>query len=473
MNGTNIYRIYHQTVQRQAVDIKSLNSNGCFLLTKDDEKEVIGWIGSMASTEDSDLLRELGIKVMRIDYHKKHTIEIPIIKEGLEIPQYLQVALDLLWSDSHTYTSKLSVRERSNAITNGSISVGLITSIVSNKTNPNIFTHDFEEFSFAHPDTHGKVPRVNFPSTLLKENSIAYINIGSQWDLWIARGVKLQEEKSVINFLEETLSFQLADNVAFKKELLAQFIQKTYQGEERVMFRRSLKIFTDFEPIGRTVPRKIDHNNHKNNIINNNIYNNNNNINNNDNNNFVGNFFIDPKNTTTTSNNNNDNNNNNNNQFNTFPTKPLPENIPNSSNGASFFQSLQQIEEKDDDEDDNNNEENGIVEFENALPNKSKYISNGKALISSSITPYCVNSLTELSIITTEMLVIYDHYSIGPDERKLLLNDAAQNPSILLGWQIEIDEGIYSGVFIISGIRKSFLRKSFFFLRALDGDEFW
>ena len=38
---------------------------------------------------------------------------------------------------------------------------------------------------------------------------------------------------------------------------------------------------------------------------------------------------------------------------------------------------------------------------------------------------------------------------------------------------MEIDDGLYSGLFVIIGTKKSTFRKTFFHLTAGNGDEFW
>lgn len=247
-NPCSLYRVYKSTVQRQALNLKSLNSHAAFLFVKDDEREVIAWIGEECDIVDIELVKEIGLAVMNKDYKKKHVQDIPVVIEGQEIVHYLQVVLDILWTNSNLYSRKSNVTERKLKLTNNSISVGLIE-----KVSPDSDVYDFQETSFAHPDANGAVPRVNFAP--IEEKTVAYINVGDQWDIWISRGVSYDDEVAALKFLEFTLSSQLSDTVAFKRELLAQYIRIVRQGEERILFRRPLKIFTDFEPPGKTVPR--------------------------------------------------------------------------------------------------------------------------------------------------------------------------------------------------------------------------
>jgi hypothetical protein len=64
-----VYRIYKSTVQRQTPSYHSLSSFAAFLILLDNESQVLGWIGSQCSEEDSTLLQELGIEVSLIRFY--------------------------------------------------------------------------------------------------------------------------------------------------------------------------------------------------------------------------------------------------------------------------------------------------------------------------------------------------------------------------------------------------------------------
>lgn len=243
-----LYRIYKATVQRVPLEIKSLNSAAAFLILLDTEKQVILWIGCDCESTDSELAKELAKGVISKDYHERDN-EIPLIMEEAEPPQLLNAMLEIFWSNSNTYLSKSVAHQRKEKISNNSVSVGIIKKMSAFSTE-----YDFQETAFAHPDSTGMVPRVAFAP--LEKNTTAYVNTGDQWDVWFARGVLATEQGDVLKVLESAIASNIAPGtVAFQKEILAQYIQVIYQGDERFLFRRPLKIFTDFEPPGKTLPR--------------------------------------------------------------------------------------------------------------------------------------------------------------------------------------------------------------------------
>eukprot|EP00974_Lingulodinium_polyedra_P034292 3299178-Lingulodinium_polyedra.AAC.1 len=75
-------------------------------------------------------------------------------------------------------------------------------------------------------------------------------------------------------------------------------------------------------------------------------------------------------------------------------------------------------------------------------------------------------------VITPHMVEIREDENLPIEHRNLIMEESAQNPAVLLGYQVVIDEGLFKGVFVIVGVRKTmFRRKTLFHLAALDGDE--
>lgn len=259
-----LYRIYKATVQRQAPTYRSLSSHAAFLILLDSESQVLGWVGSQCSEEDVQLLQELGIDVMTRDYSHPNVKTIPIVYEQDDPNALLEALLDIFEIDGSIYSNKLTATERRKTIENSSVSIGLIIP-PKNLRDFNLF--ELKETSYAHPDLNGMVPRIPFPH--LEKNSIVYMNIGDQWDLWFAKGCKQNVIDLAIKFIENLIETQLsrtigvgfngndhgikspnsaADANATLKALVLQYLQITNQGEERQCFRHPLKIFTDFEP---------------------------------------------------------------------------------------------------------------------------------------------------------------------------------------------------------------------------------
>jgi hypothetical protein len=102
----SIYRIYKTTVQRLPLHLSSINSNAAFLFFQESEREVTAWIGSDCNTEDSDLAKEIALFVIQKDYGKSYVKEIPIVTEGSEVVNYLQVILDILSTTINVYSKR-------------------------------------------------------------------------------------------------------------------------------------------------------------------------------------------------------------------------------------------------------------------------------------------------------------------------------------------------------------------------------
>eukprot|EP01033_Poteriospumella_lacustris_P007784 gene7784-5599_t len=184
------------------------------------------------------------------DFGEDSNNDIPTLYEAEAIDELLDALLDLLGSDSNTYSSKALIAERREDIENATVSAGAL--IPSSQT-----IGDFEqnEKSFAHPDVEGGVPRVEF--IYIERDSLAYVVVGNQYDLWIARGVPEDQQQFAVAFMERLIDrdvFEDAPATTNKTRFLPH-LQVVYQGEERYAFRRLFKIFTEFEPVGRTAPK--------------------------------------------------------------------------------------------------------------------------------------------------------------------------------------------------------------------------
>jgi hypothetical protein len=245
------YRVYRSTVQRVAVSIRNLNSNAAFLVVLEDEKKITLWVGMQCDEEDSELAYKIAETIMKRDFRESEEEPIPSIVEGEETNEVLEPFLDLLWSSINLYYSKATAAERKKALVNSSVSVGLIEPM---GRTADVF--DFQETAFAHPDSNGLVPRVTFVPIEMK--TIAYVNVGDHWDIWCARAVPDNEIERVMVFVRNTVATQLnlIDNAATRQtNVLGQYVHLVRQGEESTLFRRPLKIFTDYEPPGKCAPR--------------------------------------------------------------------------------------------------------------------------------------------------------------------------------------------------------------------------
>lgn len=246
----SVYRVLHSTVQRVAVSIKNLSSNGAFIVAVEEDKQIIVWIGSNCSNDDADLAKTIAETVVKRDFRDNGDDHIPTVVEGEESTDILEQLLDLFWTTSSIYFSKANAKDRKREIINSSASVGL----VEEGSTPGTF--EFQETAFAHPDAQGVVPRVTFVPIEMK--TIAYVNVGDHWDVWCSRAVPDDEVEKVMAFVRSTVAshLALADTAATRQNnILAQYVKLVRQGEESTLFRRPMKIFTDYEPPGKCAPR--------------------------------------------------------------------------------------------------------------------------------------------------------------------------------------------------------------------------
>jgi len=245
-----VYRVLHATVQRVAVSIKNLSSNGAFIVAVEEDKQIIVWVGSNCSSEDAELAKTIAETVVKRDFRDNGDDHIPTVVEGEESTDVLEQLLDLFWTTSSIYFSKANAKDRKRELINSSVSVGL----VEEGSTPGSF--EFQETAFAHPDPQGVVPRVTFVPIEMK--NIAYVNVGDHWDVWCSRAVPDEEVEKVMAFVRSTVASHLAiaDSAGTRQNnILAQYVKLVRQGDESTLFRRPMKIFTDYEPPGKCAPR--------------------------------------------------------------------------------------------------------------------------------------------------------------------------------------------------------------------------
>jgi len=273
-----LYRMYKGTVQRVLLSLDALNSSAGYLVVVKRDKRAFCWIGSKCETDDKEAIKEIGWKVIARDFKTNELLHddetqnaIKVITEGEEErstsdskPEFVML-LDLLWTNTTFYYSKLQVNNRQKALHNSPISVGYIglSSSRSNKMDSrssilrSIGANDpyrFVETTFAHPDATGSVHRITFVP--IEADTIAYVNVGDIWEVWIADLVSPDEEDKAIKFISDKVAslLQLPFN-ATRTEILKQYIQVIHQGDESYMFKHSFKKFTSFN--ARIAPRPI------------------------------------------------------------------------------------------------------------------------------------------------------------------------------------------------------------------------
>lgn len=521
----HLYRVYHSTVQRLYPSITSLNTHAAYLVVLDEEKQILIWVGSLCKQVDQDLALEIGNEVMSLEYKEDSFAGLPMMYEDTASGPLLDAVCDILGSNTNFYNLKNQINDRKKHIENSPVSCGFIKATKINRENlfeniediktPTIgmrnkrmqydveWTFEVEEYSFAHPDSHGTVPRINFIQET--KNAIAYTNIGEQWDIWFSRDIEHELRKEVLQFIENlietkireaheagiiqqyfkvtedetaptpsengrvqspsiTATLNSAARINLTKEMISQFYQTIDQGKEKVFFRRLFKLFTDFMP-DRSVKEIINTLNRKS---------------------ISRSSFVAPR---TVSFRN--------------PKDIKDGNIERETKGSN--------EEKKDEsnaEDENKfNPKKGIKnvdktkedQFDYDYPTKPKNINtttktnsttsnvkfwkdkseehnkpnNHPNNTSSMNTSKIIHTSTDRFQLSFPMLDLHDDENISILEKKELIIESCKNPRILLGWQIEIDEGLYHGIFVVIDCqKKGVFRKTYYQLSNID-ETFW
>ena len=77
------------------------------------------------------------------------------------------------------------------------------------------------------------------------------------------------------------------------------------------------------------------------------------------------------------------------------------------------------------------------------------------------------------ALITRAMLDFQEEENLPPELRIELLMDSIRDPQLLVGYQIEIDEGRLNGLHIITGRRTNFFGSHMFRLSSYESDDIW
>lgn len=379
----SLYRVFKSTIQRVPPLHSSLNSHACYFIVVNSASKIAAWIGQNCSKTDSTLLNEVIQEIFLRDFGDKSKPVFPILVEGKENLAVLERFLDIIWAAPSAYTHRVNVAERRTLMHNTPVSIGLLA--VSKKADEKFV---LQETSFAHPDANGAVPRVTFPN--VEQDSIVFMSVGDQWDLWFARGVTAEQRKEAMTFVQTIIENQVTnaaeDPNTINRNALKYYISTIEQGDETVVFRRPIKIFTDFEPAGRTLPRTTQR---------------------------------------------------------TPVLKPAPT-VPSAGNGvdaskgdehkeetvkrAHFLQLDDEIEQLNIDE----KEFNRVDFWHDVKPARDRLL----PARSISIAPSRLDSSSGAFVVAPAMLETVEQENLGVERRRLLLEESSSNPAALIGWQV-------------------------------------
>lgn len=445
-----LYRIYKSTVQRVIPRGSSLNSHAVYLIVLYQCKKILAWLGLNANKSDIALLKEIVNDIFPRDFGDNTQPNFPIIIEGQENTELLNTMLGLLWTSSATYNSRTAVTDRRAMIQNNAISLGILVhqNVENSDTNTKIETFEIRETTFAHPDANGVVPRVPFAP--IQRQSIIYVMVGNQWDLWFARGVsnaKREEAVKFVTLVVEKQALSAVDNPnSIDYELLTRFVNVVEQGEETALFRRAIKIFTDFEPPG-SLPKG----------------------------------YARAANKEESADSNDDNTHGNSLKDSSKHPKLEGISIDEAPHKSTAKRVVLNLDEKEipsvprafsDEAHLYNDRPTDFFQEAPGVPRRP--VNDGMVGMVRPRSDGQFNFSQGILEITPDMVEIREDENLPIEHRNLVMEESAQNPAVLLGYQVVIDEGLFKGVFVIVGVRKTmFRRKTFFHLAALDGDEVW
>lgn len=241
-----MYRVYQLTVQRVPCTLQALNSHGSYVLVCDSETDVVVWIGARCEEGDSTFALTLGLDVVRRDMGFHEETEITVVIETKEKADSLGFFLGKLNSDEGQYRRKIARAARLDPLTNSPVLTGVLLREGYNFQFTKSGTTNVNE-------SDGRVARVQFPE--VEQNTVAVINVGNEWDLWVARGASSSDERDAKVWVQQQIASNMKDSgETVDADGVKSHMHLVRQGCERVLFRAMFKIFTDYEPMGKTVP---------------------------------------------------------------------------------------------------------------------------------------------------------------------------------------------------------------------------
>lgn len=247
-----MYRVFNKTVQRVPLHYSSLSSWAAFIIVVDSEREAVGWYGQECKLDDRKLASELGLEVLKHDLRLHDAHSLPFTSEALENLKILRYILPKLWCDETTFHNKVTVDIRRKMCYNAPVSVGVLDKFMDG-------SYALREVAFSSVNEKGEVPRLPFVDIDL--NTVAVVHYADQWDIWTARGCSKTEEELARVCVSKLANARASSSGAALTSAALDALTKgnphvkvTKQGCERVLFRCHMKLLTDFEPPDKCIP---------------------------------------------------------------------------------------------------------------------------------------------------------------------------------------------------------------------------
>lgn len=258
----------------------------------------------------------------------------------------------------------------------------------------------------------GSVDKLFF--IVIKPKTIVTVRVGVQWYMWLTKDISSDAVISAKKILLRHMSNVSKDSTGYdslSQVNVASNLQVIIQGQERHMFRNYFKKLTDFEPDGIYINRSASSDA-------------------------------------------------------THTMRPAACDIVDGESG------IDGIDDYGDDGDDDEDED-GSVDAYDMIDDLQFDEYDSMTGIESFAAGHMNPTSAGKAFIVADMLVLRDKQNVTPKKRTELLLTAVSTPKALIGWQIEIDEGKYRGIHVVTGVRKNFMRKSYYRLSSMASVDVW
>lgn len=243
-----MYRVYKNTLKKNTLDIFTLRTSACFILVCDEDRRVVLWIGAEASEEDEALANESAVDVVLIDHAKSGAQDCSTIYEQEEesdedVFRYFLSKFSATGMtdgehhhlvDKNVYWSKKAKSDRLKLVHNIPSDVGVIGKLSNGRMG-------VLERIFIEPDENGSLQPSPFPEIL--PNTIVFVNMDTEWELWIARGVTPSDETKAKEFLSTIISNWIERKMSGgSRKVPVVNVHVIRQGCERSLFRAMFEV---------------------------------------------------------------------------------------------------------------------------------------------------------------------------------------------------------------------------------------
>mmetsp|Transcript_28416 Transcript_28416/g.39089 ORF Transcript_28416/g.39089 Transcript_28416/m.39089 type:complete len:564 (+) Transcript_28416:33-1724(+) len=96
-----------------------------------------------------------------------------------------------------------------------------------------------------------------------------------------------------------------------------------------------------------------------------------------------------------------------------------------------------------------------------------------KSLFDQSNYGYNGGTILGRNLLSAGMLDYVKNETIDSKQAQIIKKESITNPNVLLGWQIKVDDGSDSALFVVTDVRKNFVQKTEFRLSRFNQDDTW